>query len=47
MSLPEILKIFQKHGFNEYNCPFFKSDDIIDIAKDVSKSFKKINKLCK
>ena len=41
MELPEILKIFQKHGLDEYNCPFFKSDDIINIAKDVSKYFKK------
>ena len=38
MKTPEILKIFTKHGFNEYNCPFFKSEDIVNIANELEKA---------
>jgi hypothetical protein len=38
MKTPEILKIFTKHEFNEYNCPFFKSEDIVNIANELEQA---------
>ena len=35
MKLQKILDIFEKNGFNEYNCSYFKQEDITDIAKEL------------
>lgn len=32
----KILEIFKKHGFDEYNCGFFKGEDIEKIAEEIS-----------
>jgi hypothetical protein len=46
MKTPEILKIFTKHEFNEYNCPFFKSEDIVNIANELEQAIS-VTRCCK
>ena len=37
----EILKIFKENGFDEYNCPYFKEEEITDIVNKIDALFAK------
>ena len=41
MKLIEILNILEKHGLNEYNCPYFNDDGIMAIAIEIKESINK------
>lgn len=37
----EILKIFKENGFDEYNCPYFKEEEITNIVNELDALFAK------